>query len=92
MEWVRCDGAAIGILAYQADDTGRVLLIADEEETLTGVGGPGDIAVGSLSWLLGLKVVGKCLRLKGVGAKEEELPAGNQVPIGELRSANRLYV
>jgi hypothetical protein len=63
--------------AYQADNVGRVLLVADEEETLTGVGGPGKVAAGILSRLLGLDIVGECLGLEGLGAEEEELLAGN---------------
>lgn len=80
--WIR------GSLAYQADDAGWVHFVAEEEETLTGVRGPGDVAVGSLGRLLGLKVLCERFGLEGVGAEEEELLAGNQAPVGESRSAN----
>lgn len=73
------------ILAYQADDASGSLLVTKEEQTPTGLGGPGNVVVGSLGRLLSLLVVSKSLRLDGIGAKEEELLGGNQVPKEALR-------
>ena len=76
--------------AYQADDARGVLLVADEKKTLASVGSPGNIAVGSLGRLFDLEVVVESLGLSGVGAEEEELLAGDEVPakgvVLEMRS------
>jgi hypothetical protein len=73
---------------YQVDDARRSLLVADEEKTLSGVGGPSNVMVGSLGRLLGSEVVGERLGLDGVVAEEEEFLAGNEVPVGRGRLAH----
>ena len=72
---------------YQADDARGVLLVANEKKTLTSVGSPGNVAVGGPGRLLGLEVVGEKLALEGVGAEEEELLAGDEVPEWGVRLA-----
>jgi hypothetical protein len=58
----------------------RRLLLTKEKKTLAGVGGPCNVGMGSLSGLLTLLVGREGLGLNGVGAEEEELLGGNQVP------------
>ena len=65
----------------QVNDTGRGLLVTGEEETLASVGGPGNVVESSLGVLLALLVGLKRLGLEGLVAEEEELLAGNQVPV-----------
>lgn len=72
--------------SYQVDDAVGGLLVADEEKAQSGVGSPGNVVVSRLGRLLGLLVVGQRLGLDGVGAEEEELLAGDQVP-GSTRLA-----
>lgn len=66
----------------QVDDAGRSLLVADKEETLSGVGSPSDIVVGVFGRLLHLLVVAQSLGLESIGAKEEEVLGGDEVPDG----------
>lgn len=65
---------------HQVDDTSGGLLVAGEEETLAGVGGPGNVVESSLGVLLALLVSLEGLDLHGLVTEEEELLAGDQVP------------
>lgn len=63
----------------------RSLLVTTEEETLAGVGSPGNVVDGSLSVLLALLVGVESLGLESLRTEEEEVLATEQVPMGELR-------
>ena len=73
-------------VSYQIDDAVGGLLVADKEKAQSGVGSPGDVVVSGLGRLLRLLVVGQRLGLDSVGAEEEELLAGDQVPWGAMVS------
>lgn len=68
--------------AYQVDDAMGGLLVTNEQKTLAGVGGPGNVVLGNLDVLLSLLVGGENLSLDGIGAEEEEGLAGDEVPVG----------
>lgn len=67
--------------AYQVDDAMGGLLVANEQKTLAGVGGPSDVVLGNLDVLLSLLVGGENFSLDGIGAEEEESLAGDEVPV-----------
>lgn len=68
------------INTHEVDDASGSLLVAAEQETLAGLGGPGNVGLSGAGRLLGLGVVGEGLLLEGVGAEEEELLGADQVP------------
>ena len=67
-------------VSYQVDDATGGPLVANEEEALASVGGPGHVGVGNVSRLLGPAVAGQAAGLHSLAAEEEELLAGDQVP------------
>ena len=72
--------AGNGLSTHQVDDTGRGLLVTNEEKALAGLGGPSNVALGNLGGLLGALVGRERLGLESISAEEEELLAGNEVP------------
>lgn len=68
---------------YQVDDASRVgllgSLLGEEQQTLSGVGSPGGVLVGSL-WLLATKVAGEVLALNGLSSQVEELLLEDEAP------------
>lgn len=71
-----------GAEAYQADDARGSLLVANEKKTFSGLGGPGNVGLGSDKSLLGFEVASESLGLDGLNTEEEEVLGGNQVPLG----------
>lgn len=59
---------------------GGLVLLAEEEETLASLGGPGSDVVGNISNLVGLEVGGS-LQVNSIRAEPEELLGVNEVPV-----------
>jgi hypothetical protein len=71
---------------YKVEDTGwRGLvggLLAEEQESLSGVCGPGGVLVGNILELLTAKVASESLVLNWLSAEKEKLLLENEAPIG----------
>ncbi len=61
-------------------------LLAEVQETVSGVCGPGNILVGSILLLLTTEVAGESLVLDWLGAEPEKLLLENQTPIEKSMS------
>jgi hypothetical protein len=81
-------------VAYQVDDASGGRFVANEEKALASLRSPGDVALVGGGGLLVLLIAGKGLGLESVGAEEEELFAGDQVPVVErlISAAGTRYV
>lgn len=71
--------------AYQVEDTvwGGLLsgLLAEEQETLSGVCCPGYVLVGGILDLLSAKVAGESLGLDGLSTEPEKLLLEDEAPV-----------